>query len=189
LVLFSNVLLKPPETGNYYFYRVKVYLYQGNMQLKLEELREMTFDIIKKSFPLLKDKKICVFTGPLRFYAFSVWFPPFSRVIMLSTKARHFNRRVLTGLIVHELCHQERYIEMGLIKYIVFAVKFVTLKRIRSTEEKATDRLTIEKGYGRELYELSAITHKDRKHKKINDLYLSLEEIRAYSESLGKWAE
>ena len=30
------------------------------MQLKLEELREMTFDIIKKSFPLLKDKKICV---------------------------------------------------------------------------------------------------------------------------------
>lgn len=157
------------------------------MQMTLHNLRALTSDIIKQSFPVLKDKKIFVFTGPLRFYAFSVWVPPFLRVIVISTKTRDFDRKVLIGLIVHELCHQERYIEMGTVNYLVFAVKFLILKRIRSAEEKATDRLTIEKGYGRELYELSSITHKDRKHKKINDLYLSLEEIRAYSESLGKW--
>ena len=157
------------------------------MQPTLEKLRQLTSDIINRSFPLLRDKKIFVFTGPLRFYAFSVWVPPFLRVIVISTKTRDFDRKVLTGLIVHELCHQERYIEMGTVNYLVFAVKFLILKRIRSAEEKATDRLTIEKGYGRELCELSSITHKDRKHKKINDLYLSLEEIRAYSESLGKW--
>ncbi len=155
--------------------------------MTLHNLRALTSDIIKQSFPVLKDKKIFVFTGPLRFYAFSVWIPPLYRVVVLSNKTRDFNTKVLTGLIVHELCHQERYIEMGTVNYLVFAVKFLILKRIRSTEEKATDRLTIEKGYGRELYELSSITHKDRKHKKINDLYLSLEEIRAYSESLGKW--
>ncbi|NLJ44903.1 MAG: hypothetical protein GX431_14700 [Bacteroidales bacterium] len=159
------------------------------MQFTLKEIRDITSDIIDKSFTLLRGKKIFVFTGPLRFYAFSVWIPPFFRVIVLSNKTTGFNEKVLTGLIVHELCHQERYIEMGLIKYLVFAVKFLLLKRIRSAEEKSTDRLTIEKGYGRELYELSTITHKDRKHKKINDLYLSLEEIRAYSESLGKWGE
>jgi len=157
------------------------------MQSTLEKIRQLTSDIIKQSFPTLKDKKVFVFYGPLRFYAFSVWIPPSLRVIVLSTKTREFDRKVLTGLIVHELCHQERYIEMGIINYLVFAVKFLILKRIRSAEEKATDRLTIEKGYGRELCELSSITHKDRKHKKINDLYLSLEEIRAYSESLGKW--
>jgi len=155
--------------------------------MTLHNLRALTSDIIKQSFPVLKDKKIFVFTGPLRFYAFSVWIPPLYRVVVLSNKTRDFNTKVLTGLIVHELCHQERYIEMGTVSYLVFAVKFLILKRIRSAEEKATDRLTIEKGYGRELYELSSITHKDRKHKKINDLYLSLEEIRAYSESLGKW--
>lgn len=159
------------------------------MQSTLEKLRQLTSDIINRSFPLLRNKKIFVFTGPLRFYAFSVWIPPFLRVIVISTKARDFGRKVLTGLIVHELCHQERYIKMGIFNYLVFAVRFLILKRIRSAEEKTTDRLTIEKGYGRELYELSSITHKDRKHKKINDLYLSLEEIRAYSESLGKWAE
>jgi hypothetical protein len=159
------------------------------MQSTLATLRQLTSDIINRSFPQLRDKKIHVFTGPLRFYAFSVWVPPFFRVIVISTRTLDFNRKVLTGLIAHELCHQERYIGMGVLNYLVFAVKFLTLKKIRSAEEKATDRLTIEKGYGRELYELSTITHKDRKHKKINDLYLSLEEIRAYSESLGKWVE
>ena len=140
------------------------------MQMTLHNLRALTSDIIKQSFPVLKDKKIFVFTGPLRFYAFSVWIPPLYRVVVLSNKTRDFNTKVLTGLIVHELCHQERYIEMGTVSYLVFAVKFLILKRIRSAEEKATDRLTIEKGYGRELCELSSITHKDRKHKKINDL-------------------
>ncbi len=159
------------------------------MQSTLATLRQLTSDIINRSFPQLRDKKIHVFTGPLRFYAFSVWVPPFFRVIVISTRTLDFNRKVLTGLIAHELCHQERYIGMGVLNYLVFAVKFLTLKKIRSAEEKATDRLTIEKGYGRELYELSTITHKDRKHKKINDLYLSLEEIRAYSESLGKWGK
>jgi hypothetical protein len=157
------------------------------MQPTLEKLRQLTSDIINRSFPLLRDKKIFVLTGPLRFYAFSVWVPPYFRLIVLSSKTRDFDTKVLTGLIVHELCHQERYIEMGTVNYLVFAVKFLILKRIIPAEEKATDRLTIEKGYGRELYELSSITHKDRKHKKINDLYLSLEEIRAYSGSLGKW--
>ncbi|NMC41512.1 MAG: hypothetical protein GYA43_10160 [Bacteroidales bacterium] len=157
------------------------------MQSTLATLRQLTSDIINRSFPQLRDKKIHVFTGPLRFYAFSVWVPPFFRVIVISTRTLDFNRKVLTGLIAHELCHQERYIGMGVLNYLVFAVKFLTLKKIRSAEEKATDRLTIEKGYGRELYELSTITHKDRKHKKINDLYLSLEEIRAYAESLGNW--
>jgi hypothetical protein len=58
---------------------------------------------------------------------------------------------------------------------------------LQSVEEKATDRLTIEKGYGRQLYELSKIQFLDKKHERINEFYLSLEEIRSYSESIGKW--
>jgi len=99
------------------------------MQPTLEKLRQLTSDIINRSFPLLRDKKIFVFTGPLRFYAFSVWVPPFLRVIVISTKTRDFDRKVLTGLIVHELCHQERYIEMGTVNYLVFAVKISDFKK------------------------------------------------------------
>ena len=149
--------------------------------------RQTTQFLIDKSFPVLKGKRIFIGIAPLSFYAFSVWLPPFMRLIVLSTKVKHFDRSAITGLIAHELCHQERYIDMGTPKYLGFVVKFLTSRNARAEEEKATDRLTIEKGYGRELFRLSEITHNDRKNKKTNDLYLSLEEIRSYSESLGKW--
>lgn len=151
--------------------------------------RQPTQFLKDKSFPVLRGKRIVIGIAPLSFYAFSVWLPPFMRFIVLSTKVRHFDKYAITGLIVHELCHQERYINMGALKYLGFAVKFLASRKARAEEEKATDRLTIEKGYGWELYRLSEITHNDRKNKKTNDLYLSLEEIRSYSESLGKWRE
>jgi hypothetical protein len=136
---------------------------------------------------MLKDKKIHVFTGKLSSYAFSVWIPPVLRIIVISKRVRSFDKRVITGLLVHELCHQERYCLMGISAYLGFAVKFLISGRVRGFEEKATDRLTIEKGYGRELYELSVLTHQDRRHKKINRYYLTPEEIKEYAISLGKW--
>lgn len=151
--------------------------------------RQTTQSLIDKSFQVLKGKRIVIGIAPLSFYAFSVWLPPFLRLVVLSTKVRHFDKSAITGLIAHELCHQERYINMGTLKYLGFIVKFLTSRNARAEEERATDRLTIERGYGVELYKLSEITHNDRKNKKTNDLYLSLEEIRSYSESLGKWRE
>jgi hypothetical protein len=152
-----------------------------------KEYRDITRKLVIDSFPVLKDKRILVLTGWLQFYAFSVWIPPFIRLIVLSNRAADLGVSAITGLIAHELCHQERYIKMGVAGYLGFAIKFLLSKETRSAEEKSTDRLTIEKGYGRNLYDLSVITHNDEKHKKINDYYLSIEEIKSYSESLGKW--
>lgn len=151
--------------------------------------RQITQFLIDKSFPVLRGKRIVIGIAPLSFYAFSVWLPPIMRLIVLSTKVRHFDKYAITGLFAHELCHQERYIKMGTLNYLGFVVKFLYSRNARAVEEKATDRLTIEKGYGMELFRLSEITHNDRKNKKTNDLYLSLEEIRSYSESIGKWRE
>lgn len=153
----------------------------------LDRFREITNSIIDRSFPDLKNKKILVFVAPLRFYAFSVWLPPFLRLIVLSRRAGKLNDSELCGLIAHELCHQERYIKMGVWKYLIFTLGFLTSRKIRAAEEKATDRLTIEKGYGKALYGLSVKAQMERKNKKINELYLSLDEIRSYSESLGEW--
>jgi len=139
------------------------------------------------SFPLLKDKKIHLFVFRLRFYALSVWIPPFFRVIVMSTRAKSFNENVITAILAHELCHQERYLKMGALKYIQFAIGFIISRKLQAAEERATDRLTIEKGYGRQLYELSKIQFLDKKHKRINEFYMSLEEIKSYSESIGKW--
>jgi hypothetical protein len=153
----------------------------------MENYKEISRELIDKSFPVLKHKKIFIIKAPLSFFACSVWLPPFFRVIVFSNRTRHFNRPVITGLIAHELCHQERYVGMGVFKYLRFAAKFLTSRNVQATEEKATDRLTIEKGYGRELYELSELTFSERKDKRLNELYLPLSEIKSYSESLGNW--
>ena len=98
-----------------------------------------------------------------------------------------FNENVITGILVHELCHQERYLKLGVRRYLWFAIGFIISRKAQAKEEKATDMLTIEKGYGRQLYELSEIQFKDKKHERINQFYLSMEEIKFYSENLGKW--
>lgn len=146
-------------------------------------------NLIDKSFPLLQGKKIHLFVFRLRFYAMSVWIPPCFRFIVMSTRTKSFNENVLTAILSHELCHQERYLNLGTIKYMLFAIRFIFSRKEQAKEERATDRLTIEKGYGRQLYELSEIQYLDKNHERINEFYMSLEEIKSYSESIGKWQE
>jgi len=145
--------------------------------------------LINESFPLLRDKKIHLFIFKFRFYAMSVWIPPFIRFIIMSTRTKTFNENVITAILAHELCHQERYFKLGALKYIRFAIGFLISRKAQAEEEKATDRMTIEKGYGRQLYELSEISYYDKNHEKIVELYMSLDEIKAYSESIGKWQQ
>lgn len=143
--------------------------------------------LINDSFPKLKDKKIHLYIFWFRFYAMSVWLPPFIRFIVMSTRTKNFNENVITGLLAHELCHQERYTDMGISGYFRFAIRFITSRETQAAEERATDRLTIDKGYGRQLYELSEIQYYDKKHERINEFYMSLDEIKSYAESIGKW--
>jgi hypothetical protein len=117
----------------------------------------------------------------------SVWIPPFLRFIVISTRSEGFNDNVLTGILAHELCHQERYANLGTWKYLLFAIRFLLSRKAQAVEETATDRLTVEKGYGRQLFELTEISHYDKNHDKIIELYMSPEEIKSYAESLGKW--
>lgn len=169
-------------------FNVSMQLFHGTLLLELMigYYREITRKLIERSFPLLKDKSILTGMAPLSFYAFSIWLPPFLRLMVFSTKTRSFDKPAIKGLVVHELCHQERYLRMGALRYLVFTLKYLISRKARAAEEKATDRLTIEKGYGRELFRLTEITHNDRKNKKTNDLYMSPDEIRSYSETLGK---
>jgi hypothetical protein len=152
-----------------------------------ERVRSIGNKIILKSFPALYTEKVHFYVIWLRFYAFSALIPPCFRFVVISTRTRNFTDDVLTGILAHELCHQERYLEMGTGQYIKFAIGFLFSKKVQAAEEKATDRLTIEKGYGRQLYELTIISRKDRNHKNIIDNYLSPEEIKAYAMNIGKW--
>jgi hypothetical protein len=155
--------------------------------MRREDFKGIARKLIDDSFPLLKNKRIHFFVFRLSFYAMSVWIPPRIRFIIMSTRTRELNENVITGILVHELCHQERYLKLGTLKYLGFAIAFLSSRKVQQTEERATDKLTIEKGYGRQLYELTVISMKDKNHKDMNALYMSPNEIKSYSESLGKW--
>jgi len=152
-----------------------------------KRIRLIAEKIIEDSFPLLKGKRILFFILYLRFFGFSAWIPPFIRIIVFSTRTKALDDFALAGIMAHELCHQERYIGMGVPQYLKFIVSYTFSEKCRTQEERATDILTIEKGYGRQLYELTLITRNDKKHSNIIDNYLTPEEIRSYAESLGKW--
>jgi len=152
-----------------------------------ERVRTIAEKLINDSFPTLSNKKIHIYVMRFRFYALSLWIPPFFRLIVISSRTKEFSESVHTGIMAHELCHQERYLAMGALRYIKFAAGFLTSRKAQAAEERATDMLTIEKGYGRQLHELSQIQYFDKKHERINEFYLSLEEIRSYAESIGKW--
>ena len=143
--------------------------------------------IISDSFPSLKGKRILFIVTWFRFYALSILIPPSLRIIVISKRTINFNDDVIKGILAHELSHQERYFEMGFVAYLKFAVRFLFSRRAREAEEKAVDRLTIEKGYGKYLYEVTLLSLNNKNHRKINDNYLSPEEIRLYAEKLGKW--
>jgi hypothetical protein len=152
-----------------------------------EKYRWIADKLIEDSYPVLRGKKIHIFVFKFKFYAMSVWIPPSFRFIVMSTRAEGFNDNVLTGILAHELCHQERYYNLGIGKYLLFAIKFLTSRKAQAEEETATDRLTIEKGYGKELYELTEVSHYDKNHEEIIELYMSPEEIKEYAIRIGKW--
>ena len=152
-----------------------------------KRVREFADEIIADSFPLLHGKRIFFIVTWFRFYGLSLLIPPFLRFIVVSKRTVKFSDDVIKGILAHELSHQERYLRMSTAGYLKFAFNFLVSKRAQADEEKATDRLTIEKGYGKYLYEVSLLSFNDKNHKKINDNYLSPEEIKQYSEELGKW--
>jgi hypothetical protein len=152
-----------------------------------KRVRKIAERITEDSFPLLRGKRIFFFTLYLRFFAFSAWVPPFIRFIVVSIRTKDLDDFVLTGIIAHELCHQERYIKMGLRRYLMFIAAYTFSEKARIAEERVTDKLTIEKGYAMQLYELTLISRNDKNHSKIIDNYLTPDEIRSYAESLGNW--
>ncbi|MGQ9621707.1 MAG: hypothetical protein ACUVTX_12130 [Bacteroidales bacterium] len=155
----------------------------------LKRVRYLAYKIIQDSFPLLRRKKVFFFVFWFRYYAMSLMIPPFIHIVVFSTQAKKLNDKALTGLIVHELCHQERYLKMGLLSYLSFILGYMFSKKIQVREEHVTDRMTIYKGYARELYELTLITREDASHKKIIDNYLTPDEVREYALKIGKWRE
>lgn len=152
-----------------------------------ERCSKIIEELINESFPTLRDKKIHVFVLPLKYFAWSIWIPGLIRFILINKALNNIDDFTMRGNLAHELCHQERYIKMGFVGYIRFVISYFASKSFRREEENVIDKMTIEKGYAKELYEVSQLRMKDKKHESIKKLYYQLNDIRTYAEKIGKW--
>ncbi len=170
------------------------------MNKYVKEYREIINNLVKKSFPSLRDKKIIVVEYPkIIFWAsgFVANYPSWNTyLIFISTKVRKQDKNLKTGILAHELCHLEFFkkTKMGLLKLLIFGIKldisWIFGKNPARENERQTDIQTIKKGYGKELL-LTALNRKKKFFPKRLALvykrgYLSPEEIKQYMLKIKK---
>lgn len=144
---------------------------------------EKTIAQIKKSYPLIKNKKIQIkYFSSDNYSGGAFWILPFWRVLFLN-KNRNFNSSEWTGLIAHELAHFEIDQERGWLKTFIIGIFYWLSPKLRKSEETKVDKKAIEAGYTKEIYALA----KKLKNKKIRGYYMKPEEIKSYTREIGKW--
>ncbi|MEK6890918.1 MAG: hypothetical protein AABX03_02170 [Nanoarchaeota archaeon] len=139
-------------------------------------------EIIDKSFPLLRNQKIFTYESKhINFSADTISLFFVSR-IRISPRMRNANVSELKGLLTHELGHIEFYKKRNFVQNQWANFRCSLFKKYRELEEKNVDRLTIEKGYGKDLKanRIFREKFKDKSFEKLKGFYLTPEEIGEY---------
>ena len=159
----------------------------GEMGSK-ENVKKMVGTLVEKSFPTLRNKKIFLsLYGGGNYSGKSLWLLPFLRILFIN-QDRRFSIPEMKGLIVHELCHFEIYLEEGWFKILLWELNYWLSLKFRKKEEYKVDKRVITKGYARDLYwqRLSRWDSTDKNHP-LKEVYISPEEIKKYAKKIGKW--
>lgn len=117
----------------------------------MHNYRKEVNDIRRKSFPELKGT-IWIIKIPFPIPgAAAMWLLPKINLLAFSSKCKILSRKVLRGLIAHELSHFSIFQRSNWKEFWkLFFIKYLN-KKGRVKIEKATDKLAIEKGYEKEL--------------------------------------
>jgi len=120
-----------------------------------EKYREIIKKLINDSFPELKELKIYIReSSHEKFESISAdvyYFGLFWR-IRLSRRLRDFPKKYIIAILTHELCHISIFQKRNFFKKLFFFYFLLYLKKFRTKEERNTELLQIQKGYGKELY-------------------------------------
>ena len=157
-----------------------------------ERYEKLAKNLVREKFPTLKKSGIKIINLKNDFSGAAIYLP-FIRVIAINYK--RFDKAdedVVIGLLAHELCHFEIFKKIGWWNYFVYGFKYWVLAsdKWRTKSENEVDKLVIEKGYAKQLYEVKKFTNKNRKSKKYKNFkqyYLSAVEIKDYAIKIKKW--
>ncbi len=145
-----------------------------------EKYKKIVKKLVEKNFPTLRDEKIIIEENEMKSNARAKYgFTGFK--IIVSFKLRKFPSKILKGLFAHELCHFEIFKKRGVIITKLGLLLYFTNSKFREKEEKKADKLTIKKGYGKELI----YTRKYLKLRK-PEFYLTDNEIKHFIKKYKK---
>ena len=149
----------------------------------MHNYNKLVKEIRKKSFPEIKGK-IWIIKIPFSMPGGAVfWLFPRLNILALTTKCHKLKKNVLIGLLAHELSHFSIFQRKKWIGFYLIFIKYLFNYKYRIKEEKKADRLTIKKGYGKELIEVKIEAKKVCKgtiYEKISDNYLTVEDVEKY---------
>ncbi len=155
--------------------------------MRKEDYRKIIDELVKKSFPELRGKKIFVLKFP--FFTFSggaFWLLPRIRLMWINSNiSKIYSKKAIIGVLVHELCHFERFENRGWFKSFITSFYGMINFNQMYKEERATDKLVVKKGYAHERYSAETSLRKIPRWFKRN--YLSSKEIKSYAQKIGKW--
>ncbi len=116
-----------------------------------KKYRKIIGRLVDRSFANLKNKNFKIFEfGIIRLYG--AYLP--GNFIGINKKCRNFSEDEIKGLLVHELCHAETVNKKNFINVFFIFVSYWTSPKLREKIEIETDKLVIEKGYGKQLFKL-----------------------------------
>ncbi len=163
-----------------------------------EKYQKIVDELVRKSFPELRERKIKIIEFPNIFIGESFATNGIkNRYIFINKKCRRRKLIVLRGQFAHELSHLVNdYLDKGFLSSVWHLIKKIISFGI-NTEfsrkiETQVDKETIRRNYRKERYSLAEdfITFYgqyflDKKFYPRG--YLSPEEIKSYAKKIGKW--
>ena len=153
----------------------------------MEKYRKIVDDLIDKSFPILKKKKIFVCeVWMFKHYSGSaLYLPPF-KILLFSRRLRN-RTKCLNGIIAHELGHFELIIKRGFIRSFLVVLFYWFNKKLRRREEEIVNKLIIRRGYAKEIYAASKNVEDLKRKAGVIKYYMSAEQIKSYAQKIRKW--
>jgi hemolysin-activating ACP:hemolysin acyltransferase len=153
------------------------------------EYRHIVNELIKKSFPSLKNRKLFILETyhPIYYWCWAFAFCFFKiNIIGVSPRTRKMDLISKKGLFVHELCHIENFRKNTKNRnFLIYRyIKFLLNKNYAKKNERQTDIDGIKKGYGREIWHMKIFISKKESRKMYERRkemgYLTPQEIRGY---------
>ncbi|MEK6925958.1 MAG: hypothetical protein AABW50_01625 [Nanoarchaeota archaeon] len=155
-----------------------------------DKCRRLAVNIIKKSFPELKNKRILVFTVPFRkaYSGMIFWlFWPLPQLIFINKKRNKESIQYLNGLLCHEICHLVLIERRGFAKSVFRGIFYFIIPKLRRLIEDEVNRFAIQKGYSKEIHFFTKKVEKKKTSAGIQRFYMNSEDIKNYAKSVGKW--